>query len=168
MGGAPGSRDVITAISDWPISPLLIASLSAEKCGSKRRLKPTMRTALVSLTTSKQARTRSTLRSIGFSQKIAFPLRANCSIKSACVSVGVQIMTPSTSSLPAISSIVRTSHPYCSAMASAAAAIGSAIAVKTAASCPAIARACTCPMRPAPKTAIRTDISNLTIGNRKR
>ncbi len=67
------------------------------KCGSKRRLKPTISLALVSSTTFRQARTRSTSRSIGFSQKIALPARAKRSIRSAWVSVGVQMTTASIS-----------------------------------------------------------------------
>ena len=48
-------------------------------------------------TTSRQARTRSASRSIGFSQKIAFLARAARSMRSACMSVGAQIATASTS-----------------------------------------------------------------------
>ncbi len=50
------------------------------KFGSKRRLKPTISGALVSATTARHSLTRWTERSMGFSQKIALPARAACSI----------------------------------------------------------------------------------------
>jgi hypothetical protein len=76
------------------------------KCGSKRRLKPTISLPFVSATTFMQARTRSTSRSIGFSQKIALPAREKRSIRSAWVSVGVQITTASMSLAVSIASMV--------------------------------------------------------------
>ena len=79
-GGAPGSREVMIPISGVPIRPDSIVAFTPMKCGSKRRLNPTMRVAPVSFATSRQARTRAELRSIGFSQKTALPARANSSI----------------------------------------------------------------------------------------
>ena len=149
-GGAPGSREVMLTISTAPTAPSSIALRTARKCGSKRRLKPTISAAPVSSTTRRQALTRATSRSIGFSQKIALPARAKRSIRSAWVSVGVQITTASTSPAASIASIDRTSAPYRPAIASAAGATASATATRRAPAVPVIARACTFPMRPAP------------------
>ena len=55
--------------------------------------------------------TRAASRSIGFSQKIALPALAKRSIRSAWVSVGVQITTASISSASSIASMLRTSAP---------------------------------------------------------
>ena len=82
-GGAPGSREVMTPISGVPIRPSLMAAFTPMKCGSKRRLNPTISVAPVSSTTSRQARTRAESRSIGFSQNTALPARENSSICSA-------------------------------------------------------------------------------------
>ena len=81
------------------------------KFGSKRRLKPIISGAFSARTTSRQRRTRSTERSIGFSQKIALPALAACSIMSACRSVGVVISTASMSLAAMIASTLRTSAP---------------------------------------------------------
>ena len=74
--------------------------------GAKRRLKPTISVAFVWRTTFRQSFTRASDRSIGFSQKIALPARAKRSIRSAWVSVGVQITTASISLSASIASIV--------------------------------------------------------------
>ena len=70
-------------------------------------MKPTISVAFVSRTTLRQAFTRSSDRSIGFSQKIALPARAKRSIRSAWVSVGVQITTASMSAAASIASMLR-------------------------------------------------------------
>ena len=74
------------------------------KCGSKRRLKPTISLPPAARTTSRQARMRAALRSTGFSQNTALPARAARSIRSAWVSVGVQITTASMSGAATIAS----------------------------------------------------------------
>ncbi|MEI9967489.1 MAG: hypothetical protein WDM87_02285 [Terracidiphilus sp.] len=48
------------------------------------------------------------MNAIGFSQKICLPAFAACTIKSACVPVGVQISTASTFGSPITSSAVAT------------------------------------------------------------
>ena len=107
----PGRARSSITISTLPIRPASIASLSARKSGSKRRLKPIISVAPVSSTTSSRpARVRSD-RSTGFSQKMALPARAKRSIRSAWVSVGVQMTTASMSPDAARSSILRTSPP---------------------------------------------------------
>ena len=89
-------------ISTSPMRPSSMAAFSAMKSGSKRRLKPTIRVAPLASTTFRQACTRADDRSTGFSQNTALPALANCSIRSAWVSVGVQITTASMSAAAAI------------------------------------------------------------------
>jgi hypothetical protein len=89
-------------------------------------LKPTISGAAVLATTSRQRRIRSTSSAIGFSQKIALPARAACSIRSACMSVGAQIATASTAFELMIASIALTVAPVDFASAAAAAASTSA------------------------------------------
>ena len=101
----------MVTISTLPTAPSSIAFFTAMKCGSKRRLKPTISAASALSTVARHASTRFTSRSIGFSQKIALPARAKRSIRSAWVSVGVQITTASMSDAFSISSIERTSAP---------------------------------------------------------
>ena len=142
-------------ISTAPIEPLSISARTAMKCGSKRRLKPTISVPLLARTTFRQAFTRSSDRSIGFSQNTALPALVNCSIRSAWVSVGVQITTASMSDAAKICAIVRTSQPYWSAMAWAAGAMASATATSLALGLAVTALACTLPIRPAPKSPKR-------------
>ena len=124
---------MMVTISTSPISPASIAARTAMKCGSKRRLKPTIRMVLLSATTLRHSSTRLTLRSIGFSQKIALPALLNFSIRSAWVSVGVQITTASMSArLKDLRRCVRTSQPYWLAISSAAFGIASATATSLA------------------------------------
>src|SRR5690606_32244841 len=99
----------------------------------------------------RQRRTRFTSRSIGFSQKIALPARAKRSIRSAWVSVGVQMTTASISPAASISARLRTSAPCSAASAVPAGATASATAVSRACGSDEMARACTLPMRPAPR-----------------
>ncbi len=73
---------MIVTISTAPMQrPSSMAFLTAMKCGSKRRLTPTISLPFTSSTTLMQALTRATSRSIGFSQKIALPARAKRSSK---------------------------------------------------------------------------------------
>ena len=88
---------MIVRISRLPIAPAATRACSAAKLGSNRLLKPTMSVAFRLSTTSRQRLMRSALRSIGFSQKIALPAFAARSIRSACRSVGVPMMTASIS-----------------------------------------------------------------------
>ena len=70
---APGSRLMMVSSSSEPISPASSRASASAKCGSKRRLNPTISGTPARRTASRQARTRGTDRSIGFSQKIARP-----------------------------------------------------------------------------------------------
>src|SRR6516225_11910937 len=151
IGGRPGSREVIVTISTSPIWPSSIAFRTAMKCGSKRRLKPTINVALVSSTTFRQALTRSMSRSIGFSQKTALPAREKRSMRSAWVSVGVQMITALISVADSIASIDRVWHPYCRSIDSAAAGTASVTATSVPLGLSFIVFAWTLPMRPAPR-----------------
>ena len=55
------AAEVMVTISTSPMVPASMAARTAPKCGSKRRLKPTISVALVSRTTLRQALTRSRL-----------------------------------------------------------------------------------------------------------
>jgi hypothetical protein len=96
-------------------------------------------------------RTRDRLRSTGFSQNTALPARAKRSIRSAWVSVGVQITTASMSPRLDLVDRADVAAPGV-ATRRAAAATGSATATSRAPGTEATARAWTCPMRPAPST----------------
>ena len=95
-------------------APSSIALRTARKCGSKRRLKPT-----ISLRAGRldhlQARLHPRRRRGRSASRRRSPCRppAKRSIRSAWVSVGVQITTASTSPAASIASIARTSAPYC-------------------------------------------------------
>ena len=102
---------------------------------------------------------RATDRSTGFSQKTALPARTKRSIRSAWVSVGVQMIAASMSSEPSISSSVRISQRWACATFLAAPATGSTTAISSAPGAEDRARAWTSPMRPAPSTAQRSVIS---------
>ena len=117
---------MIVTVSTRPIRPSSIAWRNAWNWASNRRLKPSIKRPFSAATTSRQRRTRAMSRSIGFSQKIGFLARANCSISGAWVSVGVAITTPSIAGSAAMASISATAAPCSWATASAASATASA------------------------------------------
>jgi hypothetical protein len=128
----------------------------AEKLGSKRLLKPIMSLAPVSSTTFRQASVRCESRLTGFSQKIALPPRAARSMRSAWVSVGVQMTTTSMSAAEMISSTLATSAPVASATSRAAWGFASATAESRARECAARLPPWIRPMRPAPRSPTRS------------
>lgn len=125
-GGGAGSRLVMTSVSGLPISPSCSRRLSAAKLGSKRRLKPIMQGRPLAATSRAQARARSRLRSTGFSQNTALPCRTARSIRSAWVSVLVQISTASMAGSARMASICATRAPVLAASSAAARASTSA------------------------------------------
>ena len=84
-------------ISTLPMAPFATRFFSAEKFGSKRRLKPIISGVPAASTTFRHFSTRLEARSTGFSQNTALPAFAPASIRSACVSVGVPIRIASMS-----------------------------------------------------------------------
>src|SRR5262249_47774025 len=101
----------------------------------------------------RQRSTRLMSRSIGFSHRTALPVRAEAVIRSTCVLVEEATTTASTSgsaSAAAGSGAVRA--PICPASSLAAFATGSTIDLARARGLEATFRACSFPIRPAPKT----------------
>ena len=77
---------MMCSVSRLPIAPACSFCRSARKLGSKRRLNPRKSRALPSAPAAERAR--STLRSTGFSQKMALPAAAACRQCARCWSVG--------------------------------------------------------------------------------
>ena len=90
----------------------------------------------------------------GFSQKTALPAFTARSMRSAWVSVGVQMATAAIALSSMIASIVATLAPVAAASASAALASASAIAASVARGLSAMLRPWIWPIRPAPRSAI--------------
>ena len=110
-------------------SPISLSSrrfLRAPKFGSNRRLKPIISGTPAFSTTGRQASMRSTDSDTGFSQRIGFPACAAASMRSAWVSIGVQMRMASTSLAPITASTAATLAPTLEASASAASGSASA------------------------------------------
>ncbi len=157
-GGGAGSRLVMRTRCGSPTRPVATAARTEAWAGSKRRLKPIWNGTPAASTASSARSTVSRSSETGFSQKIALPARAASTMRSACVSVLVQIATASTSGAASISATdPATGTPRSAPMAVAL----SARASKTAASVAdgirrASRSACMRPMRPTPMTPMRT------------
>ena len=95
MGGGAGSRLMIWIRLGLPISPLATACRTRMKFESKRRLNPTCSCTPALSTAASELSIFSRLSDTGFSQKMCLPACAAFTIRSACVSVEVQISTAS-------------------------------------------------------------------------
>ena len=93
-----------------PISPSATARATAACAGSKRRLKPIWNGTPAASTAASARSTSARSSDTGFSQKIALPASAAATIRSACVSVEVQIATASTSGAASSSSTLLDAH----------------------------------------------------------
>src|SRR3954453_12460822 len=104
IGGGAGSRLLIRTICGSPSSPAATAARTAAWAGSKRRLKPIWNGTPAASTAAIARSTSSRSSETGFSQKIALPAPAAATMRSAWVSVLVQIATASTAGDPSTSS----------------------------------------------------------------
>jgi hypothetical protein len=123
---------MMLTISISPASPWRSRFSNAAKFGSKRRLKPIIRGLPVFSTVARQRRIRSESRSTGFSQNTALPAVTAASIRSACVSVGVQIRMASMPASPMIACASATFAPAACASEDAASVEASATATSRA------------------------------------
>src|SRR5262245_11276888 len=152
-GGGPGSRLVMTTSSTSPTSPLRIAAWIARLVGSKRRLKPMATGTRCFRRSARQRSTRLISRSIGFSHSTALPMRADAVMRSTWVFVEDATTTASSSgSARAAAGLGAVRAPSCRARSAAALDTGSTMYLTRALGCAATLRACSLPMRPAPKT----------------
>ena len=157
-GGGAGSRLEMRTSCGSPTVPSATAAATAACAGSKRRLKPIWNGTPVSSTTASARSTCARSSDTGFSQKIALPARAASTIRSACVPVGEQIATASTSSAASSSSTLRRRRRADGlAISRAVSSCASWTAVTDAPGTWRASRsACMRPMRPTPITPMRT------------
>src|SRR4051794_21282660 len=141
-----------------PISPAATAAATASCAGSKRRLKPIWNGTPAASTAASARSTSARSSDTGFSQKIALPAPAAATISSACVSVGEQMATASTSgALSSSSRSAATTAPSASATVRALASNSSWIQVTAApGTWRSSSSACMRPIRPTPSTPIRS------------
>src|SRR5690606_33017436 len=160
-GGAAGSWLTSCSDSSRPMSPASTRALSARKCGSKRRLKPSTKRAPAN--SGCAARTLPRSRSMGFSQNTALPARTAACACARCWSVELQTSTPRVAGSASASSSPATCAFHSVARAAATSARGSTTYFRRSPGCAAALAPCTWPMRPAPirATSIRSTMAPL-------
>ena len=102
-----------------------------------------------------------------FSQNTALPALAPASMRSECISVGVQTRSASISLSATIASMLAVFAPFSLAIACAASGMASATATSLALGCAAALAPWILPMRPAPSSPIRIMLSSLAPGLRR-
>src|SRR5512145_2757838 len=155
--GSPGSRLVMISCSSLPIAPASRRFFRSRKLGSKRRLKPTNIGTRAFLTSLMHRSTFGSVRSTGFSQKMALPARAAAIERSAWLPVDEAIRTAWTWGSENASSAAACLAPSGSASARAASGLVSTTWTSLASLRCARFSACMRPMRPAPNRAKLTN-----------